>query len=71
VPGTLADTSNVIVDVGTGFYVEKVCLIQQIWRAEADDTAVEGRRGQVLLREGRGIGNESERFGEHCTGQIK
>lgn len=27
VPGTLADTSNVIVDVGTGFYVEKVCLI--------------------------------------------
>src|SRR5689334_3287742 len=24
VPGTLADTNNVIVDVGTGFYVEKV-----------------------------------------------
>ena len=24
VPGTLADTENVIVDVGTGFYVEKV-----------------------------------------------
>ena len=24
VPGTLADTDNVIVDVGTGFYVEKV-----------------------------------------------
>ncbi|CAG8982765.1 hypothetical protein HYALB_00001046 [Hymenoscyphus albidus] len=23
VPGTLADTENVIVDVGTGFYVEK------------------------------------------------
>jgi len=23
VPGTLADTDNVIVDVGTGFYVEK------------------------------------------------
>lgn len=23
-PGTLADTENVIVDVGTGFYVEKV-----------------------------------------------
>lgn len=24
VPGTIADTSTVIVDVGTGFYVEKV-----------------------------------------------
>jgi prefoldin alpha subunit len=24
VPGTLADSDNVIVDVGTGFYVEKV-----------------------------------------------
>lgn len=24
VPGTLAETNNVIVDVGTGFYVEKV-----------------------------------------------
>lgn len=24
VPGTLADTKNVIVDVGTGFYIEKV-----------------------------------------------
>ena len=24
VPGTLADPENVIVDVGTGFYVEKV-----------------------------------------------
>jgi hypothetical protein len=26
VPGTLADPDNVIVDVGTGFYVEKVGL---------------------------------------------
>jgi prefoldin subunit 5 len=25
VPGVLADTENVIVDAGTGFYVEKVC----------------------------------------------
>lgn len=24
-PGALADSENVIVDVGTGFYVEKVC----------------------------------------------
>jgi prefoldin subunit 5 len=24
VPGTMADTENVIVDIGTGFYVEKV-----------------------------------------------
>jgi len=27
VPGTLADSENVIVDIGTGFYVEKVCLL--------------------------------------------
>jgi prefoldin subunit 5 len=26
VPGTLADPDNVIIDVGTGFYVEKVGL---------------------------------------------
>ena len=26
VPGTLASTETVLVDVGTGFYVEKVCL---------------------------------------------
>lgn len=26
VPGKLADTENVIVDVGTGFYVEKVSI---------------------------------------------
>jgi hypothetical protein len=26
VPGVLADSQNVIVDVGTGFYVEKVCI---------------------------------------------
>lgn len=27
VPGELADTENVIVDIGTGFYVEKVCMM--------------------------------------------
>ncbi|KAI9851651.1 MAG: subunit of tubulin prefoldin [Thelocarpon superellum] len=27
VPGTIADTEHVIVDVGTGFYVEKVCKL--------------------------------------------
>jgi len=27
VPGKLADTSNVLVDVGTGYYIEKVCFI--------------------------------------------
>lgn len=26
-PGTLADAENVIVDVGTGYYVEKVGLL--------------------------------------------
>ena len=29
VPGTLADTEKVIVDVGTGFYVEKVKICTQ------------------------------------------
>ena len=33
VPGTLADSENVIVDVGTGFYVEKVsCLHAEVLR---------------------------------------
>lgn len=37
VPGTLADSENVIVDVGTGFYVEKVSrLISTISKARAD-----------------------------------
>lgn len=27
IPGALADPGNVIVDVGTGFYVEKVLLV--------------------------------------------
>jgi len=30
VPGTLADAENVIVDVGTGFYVEKVRQSTQV-----------------------------------------
>ncbi|KAI9775475.1 MAG: subunit of tubulin prefoldin [Geoglossum umbratile] len=33
VPGTMADTENVIVDVGTGFYVEKVRVPAQMLRA--------------------------------------
>ena len=32
VPGTLADNENVIVDVGTGFYVEKVRHIERFRR---------------------------------------
>lgn len=31
VPGTLADPDNVIVDVGTGFYVEKVCTYTSVY----------------------------------------
>jgi len=30
VPGTLADTPNVIVDVGTGYYVEKVFTLPSL-----------------------------------------
>lgn len=26
VPGTLVDTKNVIIDIGTGYYAEQVCL---------------------------------------------
>lgn len=35
-PGTLADTENVIVDVGTGFYVEKVGLVGYYCGVAAD-----------------------------------
>ncbi len=35
VPGKLADTNNVIVDVGTGFYVEKVCYLADTYRLAA------------------------------------
>lgn len=27
VPGSLKDAENVLVDVGTGYYVEKVCVL--------------------------------------------
>ena len=30
VPGTLADPGKVIVDVGTGFYIEKVLNLNQL-----------------------------------------
>jgi len=33
VPGKLADIENVIVDVGTGFYVEKVRSIPNLYRS--------------------------------------
>lgn len=49
VPGTLADTDNVIVDVGTGFYVEKVhvCLTRVFFIAE---TVAEYERSYEILR---------------------
>ena len=42
VPGTLADTENVIVDVGTGFYVEKVCLASQALSICTDEVRFQG-----------------------------
>jgi hypothetical protein len=45
VPGTLADNENVIVDVGTGFYVEKVGPLLWVEEYEAD-----GYRAQKTQR---------------------
>ena len=53
VPGTLADTENVIVDVGTGFYVEKVCLPSPQLHPPRKLTFPEHeRRNEVLRGEG-------------------
>ena len=43
VPGTLADKDNVIVDVGTGFYVEKV-WIKHLYVEEASDNRCRARK---------------------------
>lgn len=53
-PGTLADTENVIVDVGTGFYVEKVCCEGGGFEEERLTVVIadEGRCGEVLQRQG-------------------
>jgi hypothetical protein len=48
VPGTLADKENVIVDVGTGFYIEKVCLLR-IGRRGDDTKEVEHERCHKIL----------------------
>ena len=42
VPGTLADADNVIVDVGTGFYVEKVRRDHEELAGEANKRLVQG-----------------------------
>ena len=31
VPGVLADTDKVIVDIGTGYYIQKVCPLKVIF----------------------------------------
>jgi hypothetical protein len=50
VPGTLADNENVIVDVGTGFYVEKVRLrVPSNGINSEDDMVTEHKRCNEVL----------------------
>ncbi|TVY37713.1 putative prefoldin subunit [Lachnellula subtilissima] len=51
VPGTLADTDNVIVDVGTGFYVEKHERCYGILRSKVEDLAVNLKALEKILQE--------------------
>jgi prefoldin subunit 5 len=48
VPGTLADPENVIVDVGTGFYVEKVGDLELFAELDADLNTEHERCYEIL-----------------------
>jgi hypothetical protein len=52
VPGTLADPENVIVDVGTGFYVEKVGEFLLFAELDADLDTEHERCYEILRGEG-------------------
>ncbi len=52
VPGTLADPENVIVDVGTGFYVEKVGVFLLFAVLDADLDTEHERCYEILRGEG-------------------
>ncbi|TVY27356.1 putative prefoldin subunit, partial [Lachnellula hyalina] len=52
VPGTLADTENVIVDVGTGFYVEKSTKdATGFYESKVEDLAVNLKALEKILQE--------------------
>jgi prefoldin subunit 5 len=69
VPGTLADTDNVIVDVGTGFYVEKVCSSPTEMMHVADVFAEHKRCYEILREQGGGAGRKPEGTGEDLAGE--
>lgn len=62
VPGKLASTDAVLVDIGTGFYVEKVCRlttqvlggVSELISLHPDTTSC----ARVLFTESRGAGEE-------------
>ena len=71
VPGILADTERVIVDVGTGFYVEKVWLIEYVLQSFHHWWVIDHKRRYRLLQiEDRRSGWESERSRENRTEQV-
>lgn len=75
VPGKLASTDTVLVDIGTGFYVEKVCpsclMLEACMGTMADDTSPDTTSSARFLQaKGRGVGEELAGFGEDCAGEA-
>ncbi|KAI4233572.1 MAG: hypothetical protein L6R40_007023 [Gallowayella cf. fulva] len=81
VPGTLVSTETVLVDIGTGFYVEKptnpIPAVPQKKKKNINisplnrGTADTARSAQILHRESRGAGQEPEGSGDHCAGEAR
>jgi prefoldin alpha subunit len=57
VPGKLSDLENVIVDIGTGYYVKKVCCYDSGTREQRDDVDIfkESITGTEALRDKGGF----------------
>lgn len=74
VPGKLSDTENVIVDVGTGYYVKKVCAVfyfcnfSNIWyRAERMQRSITRARSTTLNRIWRSCRRRSRKSKTTCN----
>lgn len=70
-PGTLADPDNVIVDVGTGFYVEKVCGMICVDELIIDGVLDHEGCYEVLRGKGRGAGCQFEGLGGYSAGEVE
>ena len=65
----------VLVDIGTGFYVEKVCdsdytSAREEWELISGNLSDAASCARVLRTEGGGGGKEFARSGENCAGEA-